>query len=101
FKPAHVDGKEHQIDVKVKGKGLQVHARRSYLAAPAVAPAVDNSPASTKGPTAASAAALRSALAPVLPRRDLSVDIAAAPFASAGAMGSEVLVTLAVDQGSD
>ena len=29
------------------------------------------------------------------------MDIAAAPFASAGAMGSEVLVTLAVDQGSD
>lgn len=41
FNPAHPgDGKEHDIDVKVRGKGLTVRHRTTYLATPALARSV-------------------------------------------------------------
>jgi hypothetical protein len=46
-------------------------------------------------------ATLIAAIAPVIPRRDLTVDIAVAPFASNAVTGGEVVVTLGVDQGSE
>ena len=34
FTPARLDGKVHDIDVSVRRRGLDVRARRSYLATP-------------------------------------------------------------------
>ena len=42
FEPAELDGKTHEIDVRVKGAGLQVRARRRYVAVrEGTAPAAD------------------------------------------------------------
>jgi VWFA-related protein len=32
FEPTKLDGKTHKLDVKVKGKGMKVRARESYIA---------------------------------------------------------------------
>ena len=77
FSPANhgTDGKTHSIDVQVKRSGVAVQARNAYVA---TAARVADRAAPADLPLAQS-------LDRVLPRSDLSLEIAAAPFAGSGA----------------
>jgi len=90
FRPGSTsaDGKYHRIDVKVNRRDVRVTARRGYLA-PRAAPAVAQASASDAVP-----ASLRAAIAPLIPKRELPVSVAAVPVSSNASTGAEVVVTL-------
>ena len=94
FRPAEreANGKFHQIAVKVNRRGLDVHARSGYTAAPAPEPTLA-SPTGNPLPEP-----LQAALSGLLPSASLPVDMNAATFATPGS--DKGVVVLAVGVGA-
>ena len=79
----------HKIDVKVDRPGVTVRTRSGYYAGEPRARDRGAAAASREGPAA---------LDGVLPRRDLSLSVSVAPFATPGATESAVAIVLGVRQ---
>jgi hypothetical protein len=91
FAPAvtKADGRTHRIEVKAKPPGLTVRTRSGYMAGETRPP--DFKATGTSVDTAA-------ALAGVLPRTDVPLRVAVAPFATPGQPGATVAIALGVRQ---
>ena len=82
------DGRYHRLEIKVDRPDVTVESRRGYWAVPP-----DNNAVAAKN-----ASPLTNAVSDLLPKSDVSLRIAAAPFALAGGKTSAVAITLGVQR---
>ncbi len=82
----HVDGRFHRVEVRVKRPGATVRARNGFF---------EPAAAST---SKASASGTAQALASVLPKADVALQLAAAPLAVAGKREAAVAIAVGVRQ---
>ena len=85
------EGRSRTITVRVNRPGLNVRARNRYFEPKAAKPA-------TKAQTASAPVPVEDAMAGILPRRDIPLRVAVAPFAVPGGQSAAVAIVLGVEQ---
>jgi VWFA-related protein len=88
---ARAEGRSRTIAVRVNRPGLTVRTRNGYFEPKAAKPTTTARPASTPAP-------VEDAMAGILPKRDIPLQVAVAPFAVPGGQGAAVAIVLRVEQ---